>query len=189
MVFSVADCHAPWLPQSVGAVDSNPAVLCPSTCPFEQLPLPSPHPRHVMPPGIAQNDAAPFDFSNWPSVLSLSLPPRSIAQHPWCGDSVPSSSPRQTARDRVSRLTALYFFAPVGDIPIASRLYPWGSVFPRKSAPRRHTTLACLNPSISWALKPNSASTSSVCSPNSGGRAAILLGVRDSPTGWPTRRM
>ncbi|KGT73625.1 hypothetical protein MA20_43220 [Bradyrhizobium japonicum] len=28
-----------------------------------------------------------------------------------------------------------------------------------------------------------------VCSPNSGGRATILLGVRDSVTGWPTSRM
>jgi hypothetical protein len=46
----------------------------------------------------------------------------------------------------------------------------------------RHTTLASLSFAISSALKPNSANTSSVCSPNSGGRAAILLGVR-SKTG------
>jgi len=46
-----------------------------------------------------------------------------------------------------------------------------------------YTTLACLRSAISAVLKPNSASTSSVCSPNSGGRAAILLGVRDSVTG------
>ena len=59
----------------------------------------------------------------------------------------------------------------------------------RKTYGRRHTTLACFNFAISSALKPNSASTSSVCSPNSGGRAAILLGVRDSVTGWPTRRI
>jgi hypothetical protein len=51
------------------------------------------------------------------------------------------------------------------------------------------TTLSCLSSAISCALKPNSASTSSVCSPYSGDRAAILLGVRDSVTGWPTRRM
>jgi hypothetical protein len=52
-----------------------------------------------------------------------------------------------------------------------------------------YTTLPCRNSAISPALKPNSASTSSVCSPNSGGRAAILLGVRESVTGWPTRRI
>ena len=50
----------------------------------------------------------------------------------------------------------------------------------------RHTTLRCLNSAISSLPKPNSASTSSVCSPNSGGRTAILLDVRDSVTGWPT---
>ena len=59
----------------------------------------------------------------------------------------------------------------------------------RPRASRRYTTLPCLNAAISPAPNPNSASTSSVCSPNSGGRAAILLGVRDSVTGWPTRRM
>ena len=47
----------------------------------------------------------------------------------------------------------------------------------------RHTTLSRLSAPISSALKPNSARTSSVCSPNSGGRAAILLGVRDKVTG------
>ena len=52
-----------------------------------------------------------------------------------------------------------------------------------------HTTFPCFRAAISCALKPNSASTSSVCSPTSGGRAAILLGVRDSVTGWPTRRI
>jgi hypothetical protein len=50
--------------------------------------------------------------------------------------------------------------------------------------PQGQTTLLCFNFPISSALKPNSASTSSVCSPNSGGRTAILLGVRDSVTGW-----
>ena len=54
---------------------------------------------------------------------------------------------------------------------------------------RRHTTLRCRSSAISSLPKPNSASTSSVCSPNSGGRAAILLGVRDSVTGWPTSRI
>jgi hypothetical protein len=39
---------------------------------------------------------------------------------------------------------------------------------------------------ISSVLKPNSPRTSSVCSPNSGGRAAILLGVRDNVNGCPT---
>ena len=52
-----------------------------------------------------------------------------------------------------------------------------------------HTTLLCLSLAISSAEKPNSARISSVCSPNSGGRAAILLGVRDNVKGWPTRRM
>jgi hypothetical protein len=46
-----------------------------------------------------------------------------------------------------------------------------------------YTTLLCLNRAISSELNPNSASTSSVCSPNSGGRAAILLGVRESVKG------
>ena len=45
----------------------------------------------------------------------------------------------------------------------------------------------CCSAAISLALKPNSLSTSSVCSPSPGGRTAILLGVRDSVTGWPTR--
>jgi hypothetical protein len=52
-----------------------------------------------------------------------------------------------------------------------------------------HTTLSCFSAPISAAVNPNSARTSSVCSPNSGGRAIILLGVRDSVTGWPTRLM
>jgi methylthioribose-1-phosphate isomerase len=40
------------------------------------------------------------------------------------------------------------------------------------------TTLCCRRLAISSLVNPNSASTSSVCSPNSGGRAAILFGVR-----------
>ncbi len=51
---------------------------------------------------------------------------------------------------------------------------------------RSHTTLRWRNSAISSLPKPNSASTSSVCSPKSGGRAAMVLGVRDSVTGWPT---
>src|SRR5262249_641438 len=50
----------------------------------------------------------------------------------------------------------------------------------------RHTTLRCRRSAISSLPKPNALSTSSVCSPNSGGRAAILLGVRDSLKGWLT---
>ena len=42
---------------------------------------------------------------------------------------------------------------------------------------------------ISSLLKPNSARISSVCSPSIGGGATISLGVRESRTGWPTRRM
>ena len=61
--------------------------------------------------------------------------------------------------------------------------------FANSAVPGRQTTLACLKAAISVASKPNSASTSSVCSPTSGGRAAILVGVRDRVTGWPTRRM
>ncbi len=61
--------------------------------------------------------------------------------------------------------------------------------FADSAVPGRQTTLACLKAAISVASKPNSASTSSVCSPTSGGRAAILVGVRDRVTGWPTRRM
>jgi len=57
------------------------------------------------------------------------------------------------------------------------------------SASFRHTTLPCLSAPISSAVNPNSASTSLVCSPTFGGRAAILLGVHDSVTGWPTMRI
>jgi hypothetical protein len=85
---------------------------------------------------------------------------------------------------------------PVGSIATLALLPPFWPVIDRAfgssgggEAAEPATTLACLNPAISFALKPNSASTSSVCSPNSGGRAAILLGVRDSVTGWPTGRM
>ena len=52
-----------------------------------------------------------------------------------------------------------------------------------------YTTLFCFSSPISSLVNPNSANTSSVCSPNSGGWATILLGVRDNVTGWPTRRM
>src|SRR5581483_11590963 len=49
-----------------------------------------------------------------------------------------------------------------------------------------HTALAACNAAMSFLLKPNSFSTSSVCSPIAGGGAAILLLVRDIRNGWPT---
>ena len=51
---------------------------------------------------------------------------------------------------------------------------------PRNDETIDHIAFALRSAAISLALKPNSFSTSSVCSPSSGGGAAILLGVRDS---------
>src|SRR5262249_2269619 len=48
------------------------------------------------------------------------------------------------------------------------------------------TTFAARRSAISRSAKPNSLSTSSVCSPRFGGRAAMLEPVRDSANGWPT---
>lgn len=55
-------------------------------------------------------------------------------------------------------------------------LDPMVPTFRQMTVPRFSSVISC-------ALKPNSLSTSSVCSPNSGGRAAMVLGVRDSVTG------
>src|SRR5205814_1052900 len=78
-------------------------------------------------------------------------------------------------------LTTVPVFASILRVPFAA-------VAPGKGV-GLYTTLRCRSSAISSLPKPNSASTSSVCSPNSGGRAAILLGVRDSVTGWPTSWM
>jgi hypothetical protein len=51
------------------------------------------------------------------------------------------------------------------------------------------TTFCCRKSAISSAVKPNSASTSSDCSLNSGGCAGTLLGVGDSVKGWLTRQI
>src|SRR5262249_23712736 len=52
----------------------------------------------------------------------------------------------------------------------------------------RQTALALCSAAISLALKPNSLSTWSVCSPRPGGGATSLLGVRDSDIGCPAIR-
>src|SRR5260370_5802061 len=84
----------------------------------------------------------------------------------------------------------------ISDAPVLAREHLVGlshvvhrlSSAPRAPVRARQTAFALRSAAICFALKPNSLSMVSVCSPSSGGGAANRLGVRDSDTGWRAMR-